>query len=102
MSNTHSIADSLDVSDGLILVRLVCPASTRQNDELELEHAIALYFLGKMVKLLTEKGFIEASNADDLIFLFEDYMENNTILRNDNFLLDSNNFEEEEDFYGCL
>ncbi|MBE2188789.1 MAG: hypothetical protein IAE98_04905 [Candidatus Kapabacteria bacterium] len=101
MSNTHSIADSLDVSDGLIVVRLACPTVITRNDDQELEHAIALYFLGKMVKLLTEKGFIEESNADDLIFLFEDYMENNTILRNDDFLLDSINFDE-EDFYGCV
>lgn len=101
MSNTHSIADSFDVSDGLIVVRLACPTAITRNDDQELEHAIALYFLGKMVKLLTEKGFIEGSNADDLIFLFEDYMENNTILRNDNFLLDSINFDE-EDFYGCV
>jgi hypothetical protein len=101
MSKTHSIGDSLDISDGMLIVRLACPEAITKSDDHELEHAIVLYLLGKLVKLLTEKGYIDNHNAGDLVFMIEDYMENNTILRNDNFLIDSINFDE-EDFYGCV
>lgn len=101
MNKTHSDGDTIMMCGDVIVMTIECPKLCDKQGEQDLEQSIVLFLLNKLIRMLEEKGFIEANCAGDLIYLFEDYIENSTAIEDEKKLLISYNFDE-EDFYGCL
>lgn len=66
---------TLDYKDGLITVRIDCPGISNAKSEI-IRSSLTVYFMEKLLGLLAEKGFMERNDAEDALFMFEDYLQN--------------------------
>ncbi len=66
---------TLDYKDGLLSVRIDCPGANNENSA-AIRNSLSVYFLGKLLTLLAERGFIEVNDAEDVLFMFEDFLQN--------------------------
>jgi len=65
---------SLDYKDGLLSIRIDCPGV--YNDNNSINNSLSVYFFDKLLNLLSEKGFIQSNDAEDALFLLEDFLQN--------------------------